>query len=296
MAKITDFGLSDLILQQKSRSDVQGTLPYLDPRCLYDSSTKRDKKSDIFSFGVVLWEISGGKRPCDGLQYDRDIMNYRLNGSRDAPISGTPEGYIILYSECWEDDPEKRPNSEQIFNRLNMMVQRVATTEHPFTDELSSIYQEELSKGRTHEQIADSIKNWLSHNRWYQQHYSPVKRLKDHIDCGQCYWFTGFFYAYEISAEKNLEQAIYWYKLSVERNNVFAQNNLGYYYQNGIGVEKDEQKAVEWYKKAAEQGYASAQFNLAVCYENGTGIEKDKQKAVEWYKKAAEKGHNQCSI
>ena len=117
VAKITDFGLSDLILQQKANSNIEGTLPYLDPRCLFDSSTKRDEKSDIFSFGVVLWEISGGKRPCDGLQHYNDIINYRLSGSRDAPLLGTPAEYVALYSECWDDTPEKRPSCEQIFDR-----------------------------------------------------------------------------------------------------------------------------------------------------------------------------------
>src|SRR6185437_12784750 len=148
MAKITDFGLSNLILQQKSRSDIQGTLPYLDPRCLYDTSTKRDEKSDIFSFGVVLWEISGGKRPCDGLQYHNDIINYRLHGSRDAPVSETPEAYITIYSECWDDAPEKRPSCEQIFDRLSIIGQPATISNHLFSDQLSSKYQEELLKGR----------------------------------------------------------------------------------------------------------------------------------------------------
>jgi len=53
---------------------------------------------------VVLWEISGGKRPCGGLQNHNDIVLYRLNGSR-APISGTPEEYITLYTACWDDMP-----------------------------------------------------------------------------------------------------------------------------------------------------------------------------------------------
>ena len=155
MAKITDFGLSDLILQQKSVSNVQGTLPYLDPRCLYELSTKRDKKSDIFSFGVILWEISGGKKPRDGLQHYNDILTYRLKGSRDAPVSGTPKGYIKLYSHCWDDNPERRPNSGQTFDQLSVIA-----SEHPFADELSSIYQKELLKGRTLDQIINSIKNW----------------------------------------------------------------------------------------------------------------------------------------
>src|SRR6185312_6693282 len=104
---------------------------------------------------------------------------------------------------------------------------------------------EELLKGRSQDQIADSIKDWLLNNGWYQQHYSPIKRLKDHIDCGQCFWLIGYFYEYEITVVKNLNQAIYWYQLSVEKDNVFAQNNLGYCYQHGIGVEKDIKKAIE---------------------------------------------------
>ena len=239
MAKITDFGLSDQILQQKSRSDIQGTLPYIDPRCLKGVSTKRDKKSDIFSFGVVLWEISGGKKPCNGLQNYNDIVTYRLNGSRDAPVSGTPEEYIILYAACWDDLPEKRPSCEQISDRLGMISQLVMPSAHPFFDVLSSKYQEELLKGKSQDQVANTIKDWLVYNGWCQQNYPPVKRLKDHIDCGQCFWLIGFFYEYEILIGKNLNQVVYWYKLSAEKSYTFAQNSLGDCYQHGIGVEKD---------------------------------------------------------
>ena len=38
-----------------------------------------------------------------------------------------------------------------------------------------------------------------------------------------------------------------------------AQNNLGLRYFNGDGVEKDLAQAVVWFRKAADQGYASAQ-------------------------------------
>src|SRR5438128_1747785 len=113
MAKITDFGLSDQILDQKSRSNNGGTYAYLDPRCFYDDFIKRDKKSDIFSFGVVLWEISSKKPPCNGLKDNNAIQIFRLNSKRDAPVLGTPKDYIELYSKCWNDDPEKRPSCEQ---------------------------------------------------------------------------------------------------------------------------------------------------------------------------------------
>src|SRR5438132_7347683 len=104
----------------------------------------------------------------------------------------------MLYSACWDDLAEKRPSCEQIFDRLGMISQLVMPSEHPFSDVLLSKYHEEVLKGKSQGQIANSIKKWLVHYGWYQQLYPPVKRLKDHIDCGQCFWLTGFFYANEI--------------------------------------------------------------------------------------------------
>ena len=163
VAKLTDFGLTDSAIQ---RRNSKRRLAYLDSRCIYNKDTKQDQKSDIFSFGVVLWEISSRRRPCDGLQYDNDIVTYRLNGERDAPASGTPEGYIALYSECWDNDAEKRPSCKQILERLSMILQPKATSEHLLSDKLSSIFQEGSLKGRTHEQIANYIKDWLTNNEY----------------------------------------------------------------------------------------------------------------------------------
>ena len=61
-------------------------------------------------------------------------------------------------------------------------------------------------------------------------------------------------------------------------------------YTNGYGVEKDIVQAVYWYRKAAEQGFAPAQSNLGYLYANGYGVEKDIVQAVYWYRKAAEQG------
>src|SRR6185312_3885186 len=142
----------------------KGSLAFLDPRCIYDRDTERDEKSDIFSLGVVLWEISSRRKPCGGLLYDNDIITYRLDGKRDASVSVTPEEYITLYSECWDDDAERRPSCEQIFDQLTIIAQKITTTkhhstvkltnmyqqivlEHSLSDKLSNIYQEECLKG-----------------------------------------------------------------------------------------------------------------------------------------------------
>ncbi|CAG8455550.1 10106_t:CDS:2, partial [Paraglomus occultum] len=92
-AKIADFGLSS-VLAQMSQSHGYGNSAYKDPASF--DSTKRGKESDIFSLGVILWEISSGKIPCEGRAKESAIILCRLKGFRDAPFPGTPNEYIKL--------------------------------------------------------------------------------------------------------------------------------------------------------------------------------------------------------
>src|SRR5438128_9905521 len=101
-----------------STSKSEGREAYKDPLSFTDPSYRRGKKSDVFSLGVILWEISSGKLPCKGFTMIADIVIFRLNGSRDEPVPGTPEKYIELYSECWDKDPDKRPSCEEIYKTL----------------------------------------------------------------------------------------------------------------------------------------------------------------------------------
>ena len=97
MAKLTDFGLSDSAIQ---RRNSKRRLEYLDSRCIYNKDTKQDQKSDIFSFGVVLWEISSGQPPfyAEGEQYDVGLILDISQGLRETPVPDTPEDYVKVYT------------------------------------------------------------------------------------------------------------------------------------------------------------------------------------------------------
>jgi len=67
-----------------------------------------------------------------------------------------------------------------------------------------------------------------------------------------------------------------------------AQYSLGYAYRFGDDVEKDLVEAVKWYRKAAEQGHARAQTTLGNAYSYGVWVKKDLTESAKWYQKAAE--------
>ena len=68
--------------------------------------------------------------------------------------------------------------------------------------------------------------------------------------------------------------------------NDVAQNNLGNLYARGLGVKQNYQQAILWYKKSIEQGSTDALTNLAVMYQSGLGVEKDVKKAIKMYETA----------
>ena len=62
---------------------------------------------------------------------------------------------------------------------------------------------------------------------------------------------------------------------SVDLSDAQHQYNVGVSYENGDGVDKNMTEAVRYYRLAADQGYADAQYKLGVCYFSGDGVKKD---------------------
>src|ERR1044072_6419207 len=82
-AKITDFGHSkDMITRTKIYDKSFGNVLYVAPEILRASETKQapyTKSSDIYSLGVLLWEISSGKTPFEEIN-DYTIIARILSG------------------------------------------------------------------------------------------------------------------------------------------------------------------------------------------------------------------------
>jgi serine/threonine protein kinase len=97
--KLTDFGLSERITEVSSNaSKIFGVIPYVDPKGLGNKNYKLNKKSDVYSIGVLFWQISSGYKPFYKVDYGPSLILSILNGLREKIIDGTPGDYSKLYT------------------------------------------------------------------------------------------------------------------------------------------------------------------------------------------------------
>ena len=78
---------------------------------------KRNEKSDIYSLGILFWEISSGRTPF--LNFNSTFIPHNIcGGLRETPVVNTPLKYQQLYQKCWDADPESRPDINEVHEAL----------------------------------------------------------------------------------------------------------------------------------------------------------------------------------
>ena len=98
--KLADFGLSKRIEEtSKSKTKLFGMVPYVDPK-RFDSkqSYSLNKKSDVYSIGILLWEISSGIPPFNEEEKDIGLIYNISQGQREKIVPDTPFDYVNLYT------------------------------------------------------------------------------------------------------------------------------------------------------------------------------------------------------
>ena len=97
---MADIGLSRKIAEASNNAKLLGLIPYIDPKSFNNrnQSYKLSKKSDVYSVGVLMWQISSGYKPFDYKNYDIGLAVSILDGLREKIIDGTPVEYKNLYT------------------------------------------------------------------------------------------------------------------------------------------------------------------------------------------------------
>ena len=117
MACIGDLGISKSAIESTDNNNENyGIIPYMAPEIFQEQ--KYTKASDIYSFGMIMWEFMTGRRPFWDKIHDTDLIIGICDGLRPQIVTNAPEGYIELMKECWHSDPNKRPTITNIYNKV----------------------------------------------------------------------------------------------------------------------------------------------------------------------------------
>eukprot|EP01125_Pyxidicula_operculata_P013453 TRINITY_DN4467_c0_g1_i1.p1 TRINITY_DN4467_c0_g1~~TRINITY_DN4467_c0_g1_i1.p1 ORF type:complete len:564 (+),score=136.35 TRINITY_DN4467_c0_g1_i1:56-1747(+) len=115
--KVADFGLSTL--KEPDGENVVGlSLNWAAPEVV--SGDRYTEKSDIYSFGMVLWELLTHKVPYEG-KNSLQLLNAIVEGKLPKFPKGTDLDFQELVNDCWDREPKGRPDFTDIYNRLKKM-------------------------------------------------------------------------------------------------------------------------------------------------------------------------------
>ncbi|XP_076061041.1 mitogen-activated protein kinase kinase kinase 10-like isoform X2 [Oratosquilla oratoria] len=114
--KITDFGLAREV-SKTTRMSAAGTYAWMAPEVIRDSTFS--KASDVWSYGVVLWELLTGEIPYKGIDALAIAYGVAMNKLRLHIPTTCPAIWRDLMEKCWELDIHSRPNFDVILQKLN---------------------------------------------------------------------------------------------------------------------------------------------------------------------------------
>lgn len=125
-----------LKLRQRGRWTVaqmtteQGTPQWMAPELIEAVYSDADKATytqavDVYSFGIILWESMSLRPPWKEFKRYFDVWENVKNGHRPSvdadQAADAPTGFVVLMSDCWHQDPARRPSFDVVHKTLRVM-------------------------------------------------------------------------------------------------------------------------------------------------------------------------------
>ncbi|RHZ89727.1 hypothetical protein Glove_11g30 [Diversispora epigaea] len=155
---VSDLGLSGPVDKPLNNNSIYGNLPYIAPEVLCGQIYTT--KSDIYSLGILMWEIVTGEIPFREHEYDKDLALAIVNGYRPKLHEEIPNEYADLMKQCWDANPDNRPDANIIHERIELLIKSLYN-EMDKKQELTIKPKKFKSKIKNFLKLKSKIKNFL---------------------------------------------------------------------------------------------------------------------------------------
>ncbi|CAG8497009.1 36583_t:CDS:2 [Gigaspora margarita] len=306
-AKIANFGISRGFSEAtRNLDETIDTIRYMAPEKLKTKNYKYDNFCEIFSFGMLLWEIAEEKMPYEkenNLKKLYEIISVKK--IREGFSSDVPSEWKTIFKETTRSNPRNRSKLSRIVEDLL----KVYETFHPrlnLNDRDTSEYEGRLTLDpppsdpelsledaikEHHKENGDKTKSWKSFIKFANSGNPEAK-----------YWAG--LYLYHDICNKPIDEtercfrarrAAAFFKESADECDMpntqshvdKAQLHFAYCLWNGQGVDKNHTKAVEYFKKAAQNGNPYAMYNYGMILFKGVDVPADQAQGKMYLRLAA---------
>eukprot|EP00249_Psilotum_nudum_P024094 c29091_g1_i1 orf=710-5935(-) len=122
ICKVGDFGLSKVKHHTLVSGGVRGTLPWMAPELLSGNNSLVTEKIDVFSFGIVMWELLTGEEPYANMHCGAIIGGITNNSLRPSIPCWCDPSWRSLMERCWADNISDRPSFSEVASELRAIA------------------------------------------------------------------------------------------------------------------------------------------------------------------------------